>query len=151
MKLIITYLILVLLALAWLWIIDLRGTLPSWLVPASLVYRCALMGALGGVVYCLRAVYLNRSVRAQWNSNWHVWYVLRPLVSTIVGAVTYVFLSAGLLFLGLSPESSSVSYGYLTLAFIAGLNVDRFLARIEKVAQSTWGIHPSRTSEDDKK
>ena len=144
MKLVIAYLVLVLVVVCWLWSIDLRGALPPWLVAASLPYRCSLMGAIGGLIYCLRAVYLNRSVRAQWDSDWHVWYFLRPIVSTVIGAVSYVLLSAGLLVLGASPESGSLPHGYLALAFIAGLNVDRFLARIEDIAQSTWGIRPSR-------
>ena len=95
----------------------------------------------------MRAVYLNRSVKGDWDNQWNVWYVLRPLVSGLVGGIAYVFLKAGLLVLDAgSPEQSS-TYGFLALSFIAGLNVDRFLVKLEDVAQASWGVKPSRTSE----
>ena len=151
MKLIIGYLILWLIGVVSLWIMDIRGLTPEWLAPFSLGYKCALMGALGGIVYCLRAVYINRSVKANWNEDWNVWYYLRPLVSLIVGGVSYVFLNAGLLVLDASPTESPSAFGFLALSFIAGLNVDRFLVRLEDIAQSTWGIRPSRVAEDSSK
>jgi hypothetical protein len=146
MKLIIAYLLLTLVAIGYLWSIDLRGLLPSWLAPFSLAYRCALIGTLGGVVYCLRAVYLNKCVYSRWSEDWHVWYYLRPIVSTAAGGVSYVILSAGLLVLDSSQNEHAMPFGYLALAFIAGLNVDRFLHRIEEIAQTAWGIRPSRAS-----
>lgn len=147
MKLIIGYLLLCLVGVAWIWSIDVRGLLPDWLAPYSLGFRCSLIGAIGGIVYCLRAIYLNRSVKVQWDSNWNVWYYLRPIISFIVGGVSYVFLNAGLLVLDATQTSTQNVYGFLALSFIAGLNVDRFLVRIEGIAQSAWGIRPSRSSE----
>lgn len=146
-KFIVAYLLMALLAVAYLWSIELRGLLPDWLAPYSLAYRCALIGSIGGIVYCLRAVYLNRSVHARWDTDWHVWYFLRPIVSLIIGGVSYVLLSAGLLVLDSSQNQQPMPHGYLALAFVAGLNVDRFLNRVEEMAQSAWGIRPSRTSE----
>ena len=151
MKLVISYLLVWLIGVMSLWTIDVRGLTPEWLVPYSLGYKCALMGALGGVVYCLRAVYLNRSVKAKWNEDWHVWYYLRPVVSLVVGMVSCVFLNAGLLVLDASQVDAARASGFLGLSFIAGLNVDRFLVRLEDIAQSTWGIRPSRASEDSSK
>lgn len=121
--------------------------MPDWAISFSLPYRCALIGALGGVIYCLRAIYLNRSVRGQWNDDWNVWYYLRPVVSLIVGAVAFVFLKAGLLVLDAGTTNENSPYGFLALSFIAGLNVDRFLIKLEEVAQASWGVKPSRTYE----
>ncbi len=148
MTIVISYLIVFVATLGSLWILELRSLLPPWIVPYLLVYNCVLMGGLGGVVYCLRAVYLNRSVHNRWNANWTVWYILRPLVSSVVGGVAYVILRAGLLVLEAERASESVPFGFLALAFIAGFNVDRFLARLEEIAQSVWGIRPSRTYDD---
>ena len=39
-------------------------------------------------------------------------------------------------------------FGYLAFSFIAGYNVDRFLKKMEDVAQSKFGVRPSRTSEN---
>lgn len=148
LKLIILYQILWLLVLSILWSFELRGILPEWFIPFSLPYQCALIGALGGVIYCLRAVYLNRSVKGKWNDDWNVWYYLRPLVSLIVGSLAYIFLKAGLLVLDSGPKNEGSPYGFLALSFIAGLNVDRFLVKLEELAHTLWGIKPSRTSEN---
>ena len=148
MKLIILYQIFWLLILSILWSLELRDLLPEWSTPFGLPYQCALIGAVGGVIYCLRAVYLNRSVKGQWNDDWNVWYYLHPLVSLLVGAVAYIFLKAGLLVLDADPADEGSPYGFLALSFIAGLNVDRFLVKLEEVAQVSWGVKPSRTSEN---
>ena len=66
-----------------------------------------------------------------------------------MGGVAYVFLRAGLLVLDAESESASSSLGFLAVAFVAGLNVDRFLVRIEQIAHSAWGVRPSRTAERD--
>tara|TARA_R110000824_G_scaffold336_7_gene2141 strand:- start:43842 stop:44267 length:426 start_codon:yes stop_codon:yes gene_type:complete len=123
------------------------GQLPDWLSPYALGYNCALVGGLGGVTYCLRAIYLNKCVKGQWSEEWHTWYYLRPLVSVLVGVAAYIFLNAGLLVLDAGETSQSSPYGFLALSFIAGLNVDRFLIKLEDLAQASWGIKPSRTSE----
>lgn len=62
------------------------------------------------------------------------------------GAVSYLFLKAGLLILeaGMNPDASEL--GYYALAFVAGLNVDKFLSKVEDVALAVWGIEKSRTS-----
>ncbi len=65
MTIVIGYLIVFVATLGSLWILELRSLLPPWIVPYLLVYNCVLMGGLGGVVYCLRAVYLNRSGHCQ--------------------------------------------------------------------------------------
>lgn len=134
--------------LGYLWSVDVRGMLPDWMELYSLAYKCSLIGSLGGVVYCLRAVYLNRCVKGRWNSDWNVWYYLRPIVSGIVGLVAFVFLNAGLLVLDAPSEGYSSPYGFLALSFIAGLNVDRFLVKLEEIAKASWGVRPSRASEE---
>lgn len=129
------------------WASEQMGHLPGWLLPYALGYNCALVGGLGGVTYCLRAIYLNKCVKGQWSEEWHTWYYLRPLVSVLVGVAAYIFLNAGLLVLDAGETSQSSPYGFLALSFIAGLNVDRFLIKLEDLAQASWGIKPSRTSE----
>jgi hypothetical protein len=47
-------------------------------------------------------------------------------------------------------ESDATNLGFYALSFIAGLNVDKFLSRVEDLAQATWGIEKSRTSQRDK-
>jgi hypothetical protein len=109
--------------------------------------KCAATGGLGGCFYCLRAVYLNVAVRKQWSREWQIWYVLRPLVSAGSGAVSYLFMKAGLLILESGTKPGASEIGFYVIAFIAGLNVDRFIGKIEEVAESLWGIKKSRVGQ----
>jgi hypothetical protein len=115
---------------------------------------CFTIGGLGGCLYCLRGVYLNAAVRNQWSAQWHVWYYLRPIVSGGCGAVSYLFLKAGLLVLESGTKRDASEIGFYALAFIAGFNVDKFIKKIEDVSEAVWGIEKSRaakSAEEDKK
>lgn len=122
--------------------------IPNELNPAKTILACAATGGIGGCIYCLRAVYLNACVRMHWDENWHPWYYIRPIVSVVCGAVSYLFLRAGLLILESGTKIESTDLGFYSLAFIAGLNVDKFISKIEDVAQAVWGIEKSRTSSE---
>lgn len=119
----------------------------AWLAgELRLAVLCVLFGGLGGLTYCLRGVYLNACVRKQWDVGWLPWYVLRPIVSLIFGGVSYLFVKAGLLLLGAAQAVNGPPLGIWAFAFIAGLNVDRFLAKIEEIGSTAWGVEPSRQS-----
>lgn len=128
--------------LAWL----VLGSPPTVLAPVLLGLKCAATGGLGGCLYCLRGIYLNYSVRKQWSSDWYPWYVIRPVVSAASGAIAYLFLKAGLLILESGTRADASDLGFYAVAFIAGLNVDKFMKKIEDIAQSVWGIEKSRTA-----
>jgi hypothetical protein len=108
--------------------------------------KCCLFGGIGGCLYCLRAVYLNACVRRNWTMQWAPWYLIRPVVSCISGGAAFVFLKAGLLVLEAAADNQQSGLGFLALAFIAGLNVDKFIGKLEDIAQSVWGIEKSRAS-----
>lgn len=120
----------------------------SWLDgELKVVGACILFGGLGGVTYCLRGVYINACVRKQWDVAWLPWYLLRPIVSMILGGVSYLFVKSGLLFLGATQDlTEGRQLGIWAVAYIAGLNVDRFLAKIEDIGSTVWGVEPSRQS-----
>lgn len=143
MRLIIFYLFGWLALLGWLWSVILQGLLPSWIAGQVLPFQCALIGALGGITYCLRAVYLNRCAWNRWDTNWHTWYYLRPIVSMVAGITAFLFLKAGLLVLDVNTGEAASGYGFLAFSYVAGLNVDRFYERLEGIAMSAWGIKPS--------
>lgn len=126
------------------------GIMPPWWTALGLVLQCALIGGVGGAVYCLRGVYLNACIRKSWDDEWQPWYYIRPIVSHLCGAVSFLFLKAGLLLLEAQPKTQATDLGFLALAFIAGLNVDKFITKIEDIAQATWGIEKSRTAKGEK-
>lgn len=111
-----------------------------------LLFSCILIGGIGGVLYCFRGIYLNYCVKDKWENKWLVWYLIRPVASLICGGVSYIFLKAGLLVLEAQKESDASNLGFYTLSFIAGMNVDNFISKIEDLADATWGIKKSRAS-----
>lgn len=122
---------------------------PQWYLDNIIFARCASFGLIGGIIYCLRGVYVNYCVKGNWDKNWEVWYYLRPLTSGISGFISLVFLKAGLLVLEADQNPDAIAYGYLAIAFIAGYNVDNFMKKIEAVAQTIWGIQKSNASEEE--
>lgn len=148
MKKVIFYLVLLIAVLLYLWIELLTSGLPTPLLGHELAIQCVMLGSLGGILYCLRAVYLNRCVKSKWDENWEVWYYLRPLTSSISGLVSFLFLKAGLIALDAEQATNSGDFGYLTFAFIAGLNVDKFVSKIEEIAKSIFGIDKSRAAKE---
>ena len=122
------------------------GWLPTPYAPLRVPLMCGAIAYIGGCLYCFRAIYLNKCIRKQWDPDWHVWYFIRPLTSTIAGAISYLFLKAGLLVLESSSNVGASEMGFFALAFIAGFNVDKFVAKIEEVAKAVWGIEKTRSS-----
>jgi len=112
---------------------------------------CGLTGGIGGITYCLRGIYLNVCVFKQWDKVWLPWYFIRPLVSVVCGVVSWLFLKAGLIMLEAKQTETPTNLIFYALAFVAGLNVDKFIEKIEDIAQATWGIEKSRTAKDSQK
>ena len=114
-----------------------------------LLLACILAGFGGGLVNCLRAVYLNACVRKNWDKDWHPWYVIRPILSAVMGAIAYVFIRAGLFIFGGQGELKDWSiYGYLAIGFIAGYNVQRFLEQLEAISAATFGVKKKSTPQE---
>ena len=116
------------------------------IVPESiqLAIFCGICGGIGGVTYCLRGVYLNACVYDRWSEKWLPWYLIRPLVSFTCGVVSFIFLKSGLIVLEAQQTQHPTNLAFYALAFIAGLNVDKFIEKLEDIAQVTWGIKKSR-------
>lgn len=108
---------------------------------------CMLSGGFGGLLYTIRALYINVCVKSSWDPSWVLWYFLRPAVSIMSGLVSYLFFVTGLLIFDVQQPENASKFAFYALAFIAGLNVDRFIEKIEDIAQTTWGIKKSRVSD----
>lgn len=146
MKKIIVYLLVFVISLVAFLGTTFLGLLPQILQPLKTGLSCATLGGIGGCVYCLRAVYLNACVHKRWDPDWQPWYYLRPVVSALCGGVSFIFLRAGLLILESGAHPGSSELGFYALAFIAGLNVDKFIGKLEDVAEAVWGIEKSRAA-----
>ena len=119
---------------------------PKWLTDQALAIRCTLCGGLGGAIYLFRAVYLRCCVFDDWDGGWQPWYFIRPITSLLCGLVAFVFLSAGLIVLDGDRSNEAGEYGFYALCILAGLNVDKFLVRIEEIGKAVFGIEQSRAS-----
>ena len=111
---------------------------------ASLFFACVYTGGAGGVLYCLRAVYLNYCVAGIWSPRWIPWYIIRPVVSMMTGAAAYLMLKGGLMVFEAKKSPDATNLGFYMLAFLAGYNVDRFLSKVEDLARARWAIEKSR-------
>ena len=122
------------------------GSAPNYFSNFETLLGCILIGGMGGNVYCLRAIYLQACAKKEWDENWIVWYVLRPLLSIVVGGISYLFIKAGLVLFNSSGQSEINQLSIWSLAFLSGLNVDNFIKKIESIGETVWGISPSRVS-----
>jgi len=146
MKRVSVFLLLVLAFYIWLlWLLN-SGRIEISNENVKIALFCSIAGGIGGLLYCLRGVYLNASVFQQWDKVWYPWYFLRPFTSFICGAVSFIFLKAGLIMLEAKQVESPSNFAFYAFAFAAGLNVDKFVEKIEDIAQVTWGIKKSRTA-----
>lgn len=129
-----------------------QAMLGNLVIPEAvqLALYCGICGGIGGVTYCLRGVYLNACVNeGGWSDKWLPWYFIRPIVSFICGVVSYIFLKSGLIVLEAQQGEHPTNLAFYALAFIAGLNVDKFIEKLEDIAQVTWGIKKSRVASKD--
>ena len=150
MRNIIVYLLIWLVLSILISIINYIINMPTWFLSNIIFFRCTLIGIIGGVLYCIRAVYLNKCVLKRWDENWEVWYYLRPIASAISGFISCVFLKAGLIVMEAETKPDAITFGYLAVAFIAGYNVDNFMKKLESIASSVWGIKKSRVSTENR-
>ena len=130
------------------WILGQIGYYPEYFTVHHTAINCVLIATLGGNLYCIRAVYLNKCVKGNWDENWELWYYLRPLASALSGFIAFIFLKAGLIVLEAEQSSDAGFFGFLAFAFIAGLNVDKFFAKLEDTAKSMFGIEKSRAGKE---
>lgn len=140
------YLLVLLLFPIGYWYMIATNATPLWVVSIKQVIGCVLVAVSGGVLYCLRAVYLNYSVRKQWDEVWVVWYLFRPFASGLMGYATYLVISAGLVAVGSTSVEHPEKLLY-ALSFFAGLNVDGFLKKFEGQVSSSVKIKESRQTQ----
>jgi hypothetical protein len=142
--LLVAYLILLLLLAATFCFVLFYGAIDLKSDVLKLAGYCLSLGIIGGVVHCLRSVYLHKALLADWNANWNAWYFIRPIVSGTVGIISMIFIKAGLLIFTSNGQIDDRIAAYLAVAFVAGYNVKNFLLKIEEVSQTVLGIEKKK-------
>ena len=144
MKLITIYLLSILLFVTVLATLSGLGVINYPSQTFQLAMEVVIFGFIGGIVHCLRSIYIHASVRKDWDSDWHIWYYIRPILSGVMGIVSLVFIKAGLIIFAENPPLSDTSrMAYIALAFISGYNVHNFLKKIDDISKSTIGLPKS--------
>ncbi len=123
-----------------------NSQIAEWQIWVNVIF----FGLLGGCSYCLRALYIRYCVTKEWCNRWIVWHIIRPIISCIMGAVSFLFIKAGLLLLSIPEAEATQNYGLYAIAFIAGMNVNNFIQRIEGIFKNVMQIEPTRTSNKQK-
>ena len=106
-----------------------------------------LLGLIGGCTYCIRGLYIQYCAKKVWDNRWILWHISKPFISAISGGVSLIFIKAGLLVFNGETEIQRL-YGVYSLSFIAGLNVDNFMNKIESVFKEISGIRESNLSRE---
>ena len=122
----------------------------SFCESCSIWIDVALWGLVGGCIYCTRGLYLQYCAKKEWDNRWIVWHIIRPVVSAAAGVLSLLFVKAGLIVFEASSLNTANNYGVYAFAFIAGLNVDNFIKKIESIFEEILGIKKTRTSRGEK-
>lgn len=102
---------------------------------------------IGGVFYCLRAVYETCCVRNNWDDRWIVWYFLRPVTSLLSGFLIWLALKSGTFMMSGKPIDINIWISCF-LGFIAGMNVKNIQKFIEETFKKKAGVNPSNQSQN---
>jgi hypothetical protein len=119
----------------------------------QLIFYCISISLIGGVINCLRGVYEHKSFKKDWDKDWEIWYFIRPILSSLMGFISFIFIRAGLIVFSSQNEVilKNNFWGYLAVAFIAGYNVKYFLEKLQEIGVTIWGIKKSGSYKEDKK
>ncbi len=117
----------------------------------SIWVKSALISLVGGSTYCLRGLYMQYCVKGEWDNRWILWHIIRPVVSTVCGVISLLFVKAGLLLVQASASEDQSYYGTYIIAFMAGLNVDGFMEKIESIFKELVSMKKSRMSSEETK
>lgn len=91
-------------------------------------------GLLGAAVFAFRGFYQSvgpqnpQNPRYQYDPNWTLWYISRPIMGAFLGAFSYAVLRGGVATFGGAASSSAGPHAaYFAVAFLAGFSVTEVL------------------------
>jgi len=113
---------------------------------------CGLFGMLGATVAAMRKYYKylitidntnveENNVTHDWSFGWVYYYLTRPILGAVLGALTYLLSFLGFQILSDSNNlsiSNEGSYLLFSLAFISGFSVSHALDRLEDISKQIF-------------
>ncbi|WP_051252964.1 hypothetical protein [Ferrimonas kyonanensis] len=107
-------------------------------------------GALGGMLYCLRAIYHQWCVVSSWSNRWLVWHALRPICSALMGGVAFLMIKSGMQLFNFEQTGEQVQWANLLLALVAGYNVSQMQKWMEGQFRKSVGVEPTNQANNSK-
>ena len=112
-----------------------------------------LSGGLGAGVFALRGFYWAAGPqhptkrRFQYDPNFTLWYVARPLMGAVLGAFAYALIRAGVGAFGTASTDGGASAAYFAIAFLAGFSVTEVMTWFYRTAKRIFSA-PERADND---
>jgi hypothetical protein len=109
-------------------------------VSVTLSMSVLLLGAASGLVGSAiqqSIIFANRSGHRTLESGWAWWYVLRPVWSSLLGAVFVIAVNAGLVSIGDQTTSTAGATVLATIGALAGLFTDKVLEKLGDLLGAT--------------
>jgi hypothetical protein len=93
----------------------------------------ALAGAVGGLVHTTRSFYFHATDKTL-HQSWLLWYILRPLVGSSIGLITYLIIRGGFITMDATVKEANV-YSFTALAALAGMFSEQAVEKLKRVAE----------------
>ncbi len=93
---------------------------PDWILTRRPIIFCSLLGGIGGVVYCFRCDLRQLMHRHRLGPKMDSMVFPRDQLLAFYGAISYLFLKAGLLILESKQTADSSELGFYALALLPG-------------------------------
>ena len=104
-------------------------------------------GGIGGTLYAIRALYTHVGNRDYVN-NYDWWYILRPVISILIGVFTYFMLAGGLIAVSQNPDFGKGIIFYCGLSFLAGYSLNQFLEKLKDLSKTIFSKSTSNVTDE---
>ncbi len=100
-------------------------------------WSSALAGGIGGVIGILYSLYWHVSMKQDFDRQYVMYYLVQPMMGFVLGAVVFMIISAGFLFIKTENASGNQTIIYLQilLGFIAGFRQRVVFEMIDRLVQ----------------
>ncbi|GBD09776.1 hypothetical protein HRbin22_02037 [Candidatus Thermoflexus japonica] len=99
------------------------------------IWEPIMWGGLGGVCGIFYSLYWHVAIRRDFDRQYVMWYLVQPLLGSMIGMIIYMIITLGFLTIQGTPTPANPLFMYL-LAFIAGFRQRFFLELIDRIVQT---------------
>ncbi len=104
-------------------------------------------GGIGGTLYAIRALYTHLG-NGDYITSYEWWYILRPVISILIGVFAYFILAGGLMAVSQNPDFGKGLIFYCGLSFLAGYSLNQFLDKLKDLSKTIFANSISNVSDE---